>query len=639
MRKKWLLRALCGLAACFTAFGFASCFGNGVKEFVVSDDYMMIDNETGEILCCVKPQEVTKIIFPSELDGIKVTRIAEDGFRNCVNLQSVVIPDGVTVGSEAFYGCKKLKNVTIGKNVRIEKNAFLGTSCFRSSNGGVYIDDYLIGVLSGFSGTLEVAEGTVGIADYACEGREELKGVIFPEGMANVGKAAFYNCENLESVTISSGMTRIEDDAFSMCTGLEEIYTDSLETWCGISFGSNPLAFARNLYVDGTCVKRLVIPDSVENILPATFVGCSATSVTIPRSVKSIGEDAFFDCNTLIEVCNKSSNITVTAGSKDNGYVGYYAKNVYTPTSGASKISQEQGVQIYTDGGVQTVLGYTGNAKNLTIPNNVTEISDYAFYGCDGVQTVTVQNGVTKIGMYAFYACDGLQTVELPDSVTAIGQDAFHGCKRLTEVNIPDGVEKIQYRTFYGCESLASIELSINVASIGEAAFYACKNLVSVKIPAGGRTLADGLEYIGSYAFYDCDSLVSVTLPWTLQSIAPYAFYDCDRLTSVIGGIQRTMSIGMYAFCGCDSLTDIVIGYFTQIIEKNAFQDCDSLTNVYYKGTASMWSSLMQTIGANNERLKNATVYYYVSKDEDLPSDGGKYWHYEDHIDYEPIEW
>ena len=157
---------------------------------------------------------------------------------------------------------------------------------------------------------------------------------------------------------------------------------------------------------------------------------------------------------------------------------------------------------------------------SVTIPNSVTKIVGYAFYGCAGLTSVTIPNSVTTIGDYAFYGCAGLTSVTIPNSVTKIVGYAFYGCTGLTEVTIPNSVTTIGSYAFYYCTGLTEVTIPNSVTTIGGYAFYGCRGLTSVTIPNSVTT-------IGSDAFDGCTGLTEVTIPNSVTEIGYYAFYDC----------------------------------------------------------------------------------------------------------------
>ena len=305
-------------------------------------------------------------------------------------------------------------------------------------------------------------------------------------------------------------------------------------------------------------VTKIVLPDFVTSIGSYAFYNCTnLTSVTISNSVTSIGEYAFRDCTGLTSVYITDIEAWCKISFASTPFP--YAENLYLNG------------ELVTD---------------LVIPDSVTSIGNYAFYGCTSLTSVTIPDSVTSIGSSAFYNCRSLTSVVIPNSVTSIGDGAFYGCTSLKNVTIPDSVITIGDSAFSGCTSLTSVIIPDSVTSIGSSAFSGCSSLKSITLPfVGGSKSATSTSsstlfgyifgtsrYTGgvltkqyysssssSYAtYYIPASLKSVTI--TGGNILYGAFYNCTNLTSVTIGNSVT-SIGYWAFFGCSSLQSITLPF------------------------------------------------------------------------------
>lgn len=153
------------------------------------------------------------------------------------------------------------------------------------------------------------------------------------------------------------------------------------------------------------------------------------------------------------------------------------------------------------------------------------------------------------------------------------------------------------------------------VRSIGQAAFRNCSTLTRIIIP-------DSVKTIGSYAFTSCYSLTNIVIPNSVSIIWDHTFSSCISLTSVVIG-DSVVSIGKAAFSGCTSLTRIMIPESVVEIGELAFNSTN-LIAVYYNGSTTSWETLEKKIGAYNNKLVEATRYYYS---ETQPTTEGNYWH------------
>ena len=463
-----------------------------------------------------------------------VTSIGEEAFSSCTGFTSNEIPNSVTsIEYRTFSGCTSLTSIEIPNSVTsIGGSAFSGCSGLTSIEIPNSVTSIGGSAFSGCSGltSIEIPNSVTSIGERAFNGCSGLTSITIPNSVTSIGGYAFYGCSGLTSIEIPNSVTSIGSSAFSGCSGLKNVHISDIPAWCNISFGNyndNPLYYAKNLYLNGENVTKLVIPEGVKEIKNYAFNGCTGltsieipnsvtsigghafsgcsglTSVVIGNSVTSIGNLAFYDCTALKTVIN-FSNLTLSKGSSSNGHVASYADKVINAPNGYI-----DGDFVWYETDNENVLAvYLGNLTELTLPSDYKNenyvIGEKAFYCNTTLTSIEIPNSVTSIGSYAFRGCTGLASVEIPNSVTNIGNYAFYGCTGLASVEIPNSVTNIGNYAFYGCTGLTSIEIPNSVTSIGNNAFYGCSGLTSVIIP-------NNVTSIGYYAFSGCSGLTSIT--------------------------------------------------------------------------------------------------------------------------------
>src|SRR6266404_4154931 len=299
----------------------------------------------------------------------------------------------------------------------------------------------------------------------------------------------------------------------------------------------------------------VAIPDTINGLLVTSidvgaFFGSEVTSVTIPKSVASIGFEAFSDCSSLVDITVDSLNPS------------------YSSVDGVLFDKSQTTL-------VQCPGGKTGS---YTVPSSVTSVGSFAFSGCTCLTNATLPNSVTDIGNSAFNRCSSLISVTIPISVTSLGDSVFIGCSSLTGVTVPNSVTSIKASTFFGCTSLANFVIPESVTSIGRSAFYGCASLTNITI-------------IAEEAFSGCTSLANFVIPESVTNIGTSAFVGCNSLSNITIP-DSVISIGASAFSGCTSLSSVMIPSSVTSIGDSSFSGCTSLNAITADALNPSYSSL-----------------------------------------------
>ena len=385
--------------------------------------------------------------------------------------------------------------------------------------------------------------------------------------------------EGLAMVLISEGEYTVS--GIGTCTDTEILIPTTYN-------GLPVVSVEASAFLNNTAITSVVLPDSITSIGENAFNGCeSLTSVTFGKNsqLSSIGPGAFNYCYSLESITIPES---VTSIGSDAFYYCYGLRSV---TFGENSQLTSIG-----DG----AFNWCESLESITIPDSVTSIGEGAFCCCAKLTSITIPDGVKSIGNHAFAGCSALESITIPDSVLNIGDSAFAECTALESITIPDSVLSIGYSAFEGCTALKNITIPGSVLSIGDNAFKECTALESA-------TISEGVKSIGDNAFYNCTNLVNVSLPDSLTSISFNTLYGCnlqkydDGTASYLGNSEnhylvlvsviskeitsftiddKTKFIWNGAFNGCRSLERVDIPDSILGIGHHAFQDCNSLTAI-----------------------------------------------------------
>ena len=267
--------------------------------------------------------------------------------------------------------------------------------------------------------SLKITDGVTSIDDWAFRNCDNLVSVTIPGSVTQIASSSFLDCINLANITISDGVEVIESWAFQGCSRLKNIWFPDSVTSIGsyvfvgcsnlerIDVGSNNPTYHS---IDG------VLFDRQANTLLCYPAGKKNETYTIPESVESIGDRAFYNCDNL-------SSVVISGNTTSIG---------------------------------NSVFGSCDNLEIVNIPNSVTSIGHSVFANCTSLTTITIPNSVKSIGESAFSGAN-LKSILLSNSMTYIDNQTFNGCIHLSDITIPNSITRINWRAFYGCTALTDV--------------------------------------------------------------------------------------------------------------------------------------------------------------------------------------
>lgn len=377
----------------------------------------------------------------------------------------------------------------------------------------------------------------------------------------------------------------------------------------------------------------VVIPDRIDNkkvtsIADSAFRDKSITSVVFGQYVESIGNYAFYSCQSLnkldfskssvktignyaFTVCKSLESIEFPDSLESigygafsaytNGYGGYYGSYVESSLKSVKFGSGLKSIAEYAfyENKVLSTVEFTGDAlesigyqtfyntgiTELDLSGTDASIGTYAFEYCYSLETIKL-SGVKTICSGAFLGCNKLTNVELSDTQIIEGS-AFCNCVSLKNIVIPDSVTTISDASFSGCTGLETVTIGKGCTSVTASAFTTASNLTKFDVSEDNKsyTSVDGVLYNKEKTAVICypKSLSGeYVIPDTVTSIEKYAFENCNKLTKVTIG-SGVETVNPYAFNQCSLLATVVFkdsDTANKKICERAFYSCGSLAEI-----------------------------------------------------------
>ena len=320
----------------------------------------------------------------------------------------------------------------------------------------------------------------------------------------------------------------------------------------------------------------LQLPEGYFFIDAGAFSYTEMGSLKLPTTMELIHERAFDN--------NKLAGVTVLAG---NPYFAHLASTQGTVTY-TMLTNKEKTKIIFAPGAKPTQFSTSGTTylTSITIPDQITEIGDYAFYGNPTLKTVNFHSGITRIGAGAFYETL-LTQVRITNPDCEIGNSCFSN-SQVSSISLPQGMKKLGRHVFFYCVNLTSLTLPEGMEEIGLMCFSSC-NLTSVNLPStmvklDSCSLQDNpfssinlknVKYVGRQAFSMCTNLTTVTSNGKLEEIDGAAFTRCPITTAYLP--EGLLTINMNAYFRCTNLNSFTVPTTVTTITGNPCVGATSL--------------------------------------------------------------
>ena len=551
-----------------------------LKELTTTFGYLFGGNNTSV------PSELTHLTFTSSAS------IPDNAFAGCSHLVSVTLPSGgenVTIGQNAFYGCLSLSAISVsGDGISVGNNAFFGCSSLQSVN-------------------ISSSDRNVTLGDHAFAECSALTEVAI-DRLSSVGTGAFLKCKQVTSFSCTGqnvavhqsgaafGLYRLSTFATLIgfvgpATGYE--IPDYVQGKAVSVIGEEAFAFLDGLY-------EITLPSTVTSVEEKAFFECSSLrTVDFGENevMRAVGVQAFANCANLRSIILPSSTQIISERAFENcSSLVSFVLPAETNTLGERAFASCRKLKTFTFGG----------KKLASLPTG-------AFSSCVLLSSVALPQGMEIIGENAFEQCSSLLSVTLPTGLKQVRSYAFSHCKNLTALSIPNSVITLGDKVFNGCVGLEELQFGTGISSLGMGLLSGCKNLRTLTLPFVGASNAESktiypFGYIFGTASYDgsvktpqsiievstfggetvyTTSSVTYYLPLALKtvtirsgSINEGAFSGCTSLQTVDISATGVRKISKKAFSGCSQLSRIVFPEALTTIEAEAFYYCASLTDV-----------------------------------------------------------
>lgn len=563
----------------------------GNKNYKVQTKNYILSSDS-KTLVAVSPLIKDEFTY-NNIEGKKVKTIAKGAFSHNKKITSVIMEDVTSVGDYGLASNEYLANITLGELKDIGEYAFFETAITQ----------------------LPKFDKKATIGKYAFSHTKLTEVTIADDTV--IAEGTFSECTDLTTVVIGNDVT-IGDYAFSLDkdhafkvveyseNGQKLFRYEFSSPLVSLTIGNNAV-IGESAFSNAASLETVTLGENAE-IGKMAFYNTSSLKYIDLSKAKIIGDyaisgDVYYAC--------VDENMSVAAVNSE----GFYRYTYHGPMIENADISSAESLGEYA-------FSYCRNLVNVVLSDNITEIKQYTFAGCDALKTINLDN-VETIGEYAFMEC-GLESVDIKLAET-VGDYAFVSNRKLATVKLNEKVNSIGEGAFSYCDPLATVENLNKVENIGDYAF-AYTQIVEADLTSAitiGRNvfiketltpfkvvLGEDIEKIGDNPFAMCivepfSTTVTEKKNGKEKEVSSYTYDISDTVFVIDGSLycmnktglelityaginnddmvvaDDTVRITAYAFAGSD-VVKVEMPYSTTAIGHKAFYGCNNLEMVIF---------------------------------------------------------
>mgnify|MGYP000316095058 FL=1 len=451
----------------------------------------------------------------------------------------------------------------------------------------------------------------------------EIKSLATGETETVVSRKTSYSLSSYQEGDYEIRIKAVPRDSSAKESDWSEVvsFHKNYETGCVYTLINNNTEYA--ITSAGTCTDSFTIEDvyrgkPVTEIANSAFRASKVKNIVVGNNVRSIGDEAFYNCPDLETIVIPESVTYIGSGAFSSCLS---LKEITFPENvvsvGANTFSYCRALEKVVLGDSVTQIGeaaFVGcnSLKSIDLPESLLVIYNHAFSECSALESITFGSQLILLDERAFYRCGNLSEIKFAEksSLVQIASYVFAECPKLTQVVLPEGLVSLGIGAFNACTELSDVTMPQSLTTVGSGVFNGTKvfndsltddggNIVyadnwivavvnsaeitelswsGVEKPAADATfIREGTVGIVGRAFVSCENLTRVVLPPSIKYLGDSCFARNKALYSVTLPGVETISYGV--FSDCDILQILDLGQSLKSIGAKAFYGCDRLDN------------------------------------------------------------